>query len=634
MKKSASYSSKLLVITFILPLLFSWSSCRRTKDDPLKNTKQLVVRGHKNLYQNGAFKIPNSEIHLIPAGPSPMEIAMDLVGIRARFAFLLSLKKAAQSVQIVSEGTKLSFRAAGNLHHSTAMLAQKIRSASRKDGLLLIYKNSKKGQQIIGDSWKFSKKLIREMDEVGDSIIASSWRTGDRVRARLIKDGLLILKNSKAASQRILKRSTKRSTERMNYGYNEFIVGYATLPSNLKQNASQVGDALKEANIVKIVKKHNVWRKKVSGMSVNLITSSAKNYTSDIKQSFSRAKRDISNYKTTGVSLATLKALRWVLKGILWDAIIKPVAKTVFGGFGYIAVNGVAFPVMVALHEGKAITEIAVATTWNLAKSTYQIIAPSGTIAVASIWSLLDVSINATASGAVRGGGFVAGHGSIRRGKIASVIIKGSGYAAAKTIQYVGVPMAAAGIMIAGGTIGTAYAVAGALPGATMIVAGETAAVTTRLFGVVLSGAVMATGPVLSLGVGGGHAVYRLAKAVVVPSTYTLGAGIVLSYGTMSHLAAHTILAAADAAYLVLSLEGPRWVVYAVSGKLGKGRKLVPGTVLNLKKMQKSGEVIKYIPVSKKEMQKVVGSSYKNLPVKKKKSVKDHLTRKEPTVKK
>jgi hypothetical protein len=38
--------------------------------------------------------------------------------------------------------------------------------------------------------------------------------------------------------------------------------------------------------------------------------------------------------------------------------------------------------------------------------------------------------------------------------------------------------------------------------------------------------------------------------------------------------------------YLVLSLEGPRWVLYAVKGKLGKGEDLVPGAMLDLKLMQ------------------------------------------------
>lgn len=44
-------------------------------------------------------------------------------------------------------------------------------------------------------------------------------------------------------------------------------------------------------------------------------------------------------------------------------------------------------------------------------------------------------------------------------------------------------------------------------------------------------------------------------------------------------------------------LEDPRWVLYAVKGKLGKGEALVPGTMLDLKSMQDAVEEICNIPV-------------------------------------
>ena len=90
---------------------------------------------------------------------------------------------------------------------------------------------------------------------------------------------------------------------------------------------------------------------------------------------------------------------------------------------------------------------------------------------------------------------------------------------------------------------------------------------------------------------------------------------MVLGYGTISHLAAHSVLAVSDAAYLVLSLEGPRWVIYAVQGNLGKGADLPPGAVLDLKKMQQAGEEIRYLPVSQEEMNAVVQGEVGDLPV-------------------
>ena len=66
--------------------------------------------------------------------------------------------------------------------------------------------------------------------------------------------------------------------------------------------------------------------------------------------------------------------------------------------------------------------------------------------------------------------------------------------------------------------------------------------------------------------------------------------------------------------YLVLSLEGPRWVLYAVKGKLGKGEDLVPGTILDLKSMQEAREEIYNIPLSDEEMKNVVESVYGETP--------------------
>ncbi|MBI4083457.1 MAG: hypothetical protein HY423_12695 [Candidatus Lambdaproteobacteria bacterium] len=87
-----------------------------------------------------------------------------------------------------------------------------------------------------------------------------------------------------------------------------------------------------------------------------------------------------------------------------------------------------------------------------------------------------------------------------------------------------------------------------------------------------------------------------------------------LSYKSITHLAAHSVLAVADASYLVLSLEGPRWVIYAVKGNLSSGEELTPGTILDLKRMQANGEVFCNLPVSDAEMSAVVASVPASLP--------------------
>jgi hypothetical protein len=138
--------------------------------------------------------------------------------------------------------------------------------------------------------------------------------------------------------------------------------------------------------------------------------------------------------------------------------------------------------------------------------------------------------------------------------------------------------------------------------------------VATKVFGNIIAGTTLVAGTAVSAAGGTAYGVYQLSKAVVVPAGYELGGGMILSYDTLTQLGAQSILAVSDCAYLVLSLEGPRWVLYAVKGKTGSGDDLPVGAVVDLKKMQSSGEEIKYLPVSDEEMKKVVNSVYENLP--------------------
>ena len=93
----------------------SITSCATTGDDPLKNTKKLAREGHLSLYRNGAFNVPSTSITLIPPAPSTYEFATELMGLRARESFLLALKRASESVYIVSEGAELTFSVAENI---------------------------------------------------------------------------------------------------------------------------------------------------------------------------------------------------------------------------------------------------------------------------------------------------------------------------------------------------------------------------------------------------------------------------------------------------------------------------------------------------------------------------------------
>jgi hypothetical protein len=224
------------------------------------------------------------------------------------------------------------------------------------------------------------------------------------------------------------------------------------------------------------------------------------------------------------------------------------------------------------------------------------------------------ISVGYGAGQAVKGGSYVAGGAVKGGGYVAGDTVKGGGYVSGKAVQYIAVPLASAGITIGGGAIGTAVDVTGAVAGGTVFVAGEASEATAKTFGNVIAGTTLAAGTAVSTAGGAAYGVYQLSKAVVVPVGYNIGSGIVLSYETLAQLSAHSILAVSDCAYMVLSLEGPRWVLYAVKGNTGKGDDLPVGAVVDLKKMQEQGEVIYNLPVSDGEMKKIVESVYDSLP--------------------
>jgi hypothetical protein len=400
----------------------------------------------------------------------------------------------------------------------------------------------------------------------------------------------------------------------MSFAWKRFIKGYAAVPSNAKARTIAIGDDIRELNMPGILEEESDRRSRWSKTMTDLAGQTVSNYREDVAHSFKEAKREISDYQTSGISLATLRSLSWVLQGLLWDAAIEPIGKISAASLGYIGVNTVAFPTMVVMREGKAITQIAVEVAWNTSKSGYDLVAPSATAAVAALYGAIDFTGSNLVAGTVAGTGSLAGLSERGLSHVAGVTIIGTGYAAGKGMQYIGVPLAAAGVAVGGGTFGVVAGTAEAAAAGTLRVVGETGMATTYVMGNVIAGTTLVGGTAATAGAAVWQGYYQMATAVVLPAGFEFAGGMVLSYGTMAHLGAHTILAASDFSYLVLSLEGPRWVIYAMRGKLGKGEDLVPGTMLDLKTMQEAGEEIYNLPVSNEEMKSVVESVYGELP--------------------
>lgn len=602
-----------LLLSLLALLLLS--ACATT-NDPLKHTRKLVKEGHVSLYNNGAFKVPNTELTLIPAGPSALELAAELAGIRARQSFLTAIDRASQSVTVVAEGTKMTYHLAGDLHEGSGELAEAIKARSREGSKLLVYRSSEVGKAVIGQSWQLSKDLFQQGGTLGEQIGSGSQQAGSALAAGGTAAGQALARGSLSAAGEWSQGSRERSAAAFGFAGKSFIRGYATVPARIKERGIALGDNLDAMNPLTIGREENGWRQEWSQKSVDLLSNTVNHYGGRIADSFHKAGAELdSDRRENGVSLAALKSLRWVLKGLFWDTVIEPTAKVTTAALGYVAVNAVAYPTMVVVKEGVATTGLALEVSWDAARTGYDLVAPSATAAVAGIYSVLDFSGSHLAAGGAAVAGPAVGYGTVGASQVVGVTVKGAGYAAGKGVQYIGVPLASAGVAVGGGTVGAAVTTAGTVSGGTLFVTGETGAVATEVFGNVLAGTTLVGGTAASAATGTTLGVYELSKAVIVPTGYELGSGIVLSYGTLSHLGAHSILAVSDASYMVLSLEGPRWVLYAVTGKLDDGADLPPGTVLDLKKMQAGGEEFVNLQVADAEMQAVVESVYENLPV-------------------
>ena len=892
-------------------------------DDPLKNTKKLVAKGHGSLYENGAFEVPYTSIKLIPPGPTKEDLLMEMAGVNARKSFLAGIGSAMEATEIVSEGTQYSYRLAKTINQETAKIVGSVHHFAREGSTLIAYKTHLVGKGIEGKAWKVSDEVQSALEELGDKTVRVSREIGDQIsqsgadwfqgspalasailasglsasdqteitmddsaRAmsesitlkgdniilsgssdlynisdrmgdtydsfsmsaekstqsmkkfgegtskssqetgdKLMDSGVDLIqgsletgvhvyqktsefsdktgtsfrqsadnfsKKTSESGEGIAQRSTKRGVERIgrtasnvgkdfNQSMNEsgsrfgqsaisFVLGYSAIPKTL---SSRWEDSGVEKNVEIFSKKkqsYSKWREENSDEYATVITETVGNYGENVSASFRKAGEIYDETVTeNGFSLAALKAMRWVIQGVFWDGLIKPTGKIGGAMLGYIGVNGVAYPTMVTLNGAKSTVNIAVQVTLNTLGTGYDLVAPTGAAALAGtlgvataiggsakaaavgttgiLWGAGDVALGnitgaivkgsgatgsaalhyivvpaaqagihvaggvagvvtgssiatvgvgiAAAGEALKGGGAVTGlavkgaapivsgamkvtggaaslgrgvmevlsgvtlyatggvlkgtalvlengikYGAspiakgtvVTGGTVAGVssgvgsaivggttylwgqVVKGSGWAVGKGIKYAIAPVTMAGIAAAGTTTRTAVEATGGITAGTMALATEAGSGITWVFGNSIAGATVAGGTAASAGAGVAVGLYEVAKGITVPVGYIGGAGIVLSYQSISHIAAHSVLAVADASYLVLSLEGPRWVVYAVQGKLGNGEDLKPGAVLDLKKMQEKGETFYNVPVADGEMKNIVNTTYTTLP--------------------
>lgn len=586
-----------------------------TQQDPLKNTKKLAAEGHATLYNNGAFEVPMTTIHIIPPGPSALGLASEMAGMRAHQSFQESIKHARESVDFAQAGVKKSGQAASAIQQGTTDVAAGARDVTRY-GARMAGSSPGMARDMIGASVTYSGKAYTATSQAGEKLAEGSLTAGGKISEGTTDVSKKLWMGTQSLAKETSEATRAASGRHASFAAERFVKGYAALPEKLGQRASAVSESASLDKFVDAYQRSNEWRSEQSGKMADIVAGTTANYTRDVGESFSAAKREISQgSRETGPTLAVLKSLRWVVQGIFWDATIKPVGKLAGASLGYVTVNTLAFPALITVKEGVAVANVAVQVTWNSAASVYDVTAPSATAALAGLFSAVELVGGQVLAGGELVVGSAATAGTYGVGKTAAAATQGGGFLAGKTVQYVGAPLSTVGVAAGGSTIGVVAGTASAVTGAGVATAGVAGEAVTQVAGNMAAGTVLVGGSAASVVAGTALGTYEISKAVVVPAGYELGAGMVLGYGTLSQLGAQTVLAVADASYMVLSLEGPNWVLYAVKGNVGNGENLPPGALLDLKAMQQAGETFIAVPVSDEEMKRMVNAVPGQLPI-------------------
>ncbi len=582
------------------------------QQDPLQNTKKLAAEGHATLYNNGAFEVPMTTIHIIPPGPSTMELASEMAGMRARQSFQESIKHARESVSFTQAGIEKSASAAQTMHQGTTSLAGSAREITRY-GAHMVGASPGMVSDTVGASVTYSRKAYTETSQFGEKLAEDSLTTGGKISTGTTDVSKKMWTGTLAMAGSTSEASKTAAGKHASFAAERFVKGYAAVPEKLGQRASAVKESASLGKFADAFQSSNEWRSEQSDKMSDIVVGTAGNYTKAVGESFSAAGREFQQDKST---FGVLKSMRWVLQGIFWDATIKPAGKLAGASLGYVTVNAVAFPALVTVKEGVAVANVAVQVTWNSAASVYDVTAPTATAALAGLFSAVELVGGQALAGGELVAGSVATAGSYGVGKTTAAATAGGGYLAGRTVQYVGAPLSTVGIAAGGSAIGVVAGAGTAVAGAGVAAAGVVGEGATQVAGNAAAGTVLVGGSAASVVAGTALGTYELAKAVVVPAGYELGSGLVLGYGTLSQLSAQTVLAVSDASYMVLSLEGPNWVLYAVKGTVDNGENLPTGAIVALKPMQQAGETFVAVPVSDEEMKRLVAAVPGQLPVK------------------
>jgi hypothetical protein len=582
-------ANKLIIII----LLFGCASAK-DPDDPIKNSRKLVIEGHKSLYDNGAFAVKGTSIKFIPPFS---EAEVFILGRRAglaKDAFSENVKRAGESVYILKEGTKVSLRTAGKVSDKGDEINKYIYNSGTKGGILIVSKSLAESYGIIGNSFQSGMKIH-------EGIIQESKKINANIDLLATE-----LENNKFANAETSKFSDRAKEYQKEFtdGGKSFILGYTNLDDYLAKT-------IEDSDI-----STSTFSKGFSGIN-EFLSDSNEVLSKEFKEVFFDWGNDTDNeFKATGkdydavidgagLSFAILKSFARVTKAIFFDALLKPLTKLGILSVGYVAVNTVIYPVMFVSVSGYSVGQVMVEVISVGSQGAIYLVAPTAKLALAGLigsgkfvayesYNAADVTSRTSAN--------VALYTSSKSIKGMGIITEGAG-------TYVLANLSLAGVTMGQTILGGGVAIAGTAAGTTVTAASGTAQVVNYGASQATAGSVAVAGTSASLGVAVGNGVYRIGKAVGVPMGIGLQSGVVMNYEMVSQLSAHSILAVSDFSYLVLSLEGGKWVVYAVKDTSGKAKSLLSGAVIDLNQVRKEGNEIVKVPVSEEEMEKMLDKS-------------------------
>ncbi|PJZ43821.1 hypothetical protein [Leptospira brenneri] len=590
---------KTVLVSFSLfVFLVQCSGSDKKQEDPLKNTKKLAIEGHTSLYYQGALPVKGTSIKFIP----PFEEApIHFMGQRFGLAgdeFSRSVLKARESVVIVKDGTKMSWSVAGKLNAKGDAAVQYLNENATKPGLFIMYASVAESYGLVGTSLDRGKET-HEAVVKNSELIRKEW--DDWANMQL---------NQKEAVDH-----SPSTTKRFNQYKQEYqkvfestVLGYVDLDDALKSSYDESFDDIKSKSWLRRFSEIEEFRSSVSGKLFGSWKETIFTFGQDTSKEMGRAKADLESIADgEGVPLALLKAFSRTAKAVFYDGLIKPIGKITVFSVGYVSWNGIIYPSAVITNAAGTGLYCLVETFTLAGKGVVYITAPSVELALGALLNSTEVILNESVQSMEKGAkvtSAVARKTSAYSVKSAAVVTESSG-------KYVLAPMSLVGVTSGQTILGGGLAVAGTVTGASVAGASATTQAVTYTSTKLAAGTVGVAGTAASFGTGTSYGIYQLTKAVGVPSGIVIGSGVVLSYEFIAHMSAHSVLAVADCTYLVLSLEGGKWVVYGVKDGSKKASRLLTGAVVDLDQIRKEGGTVVKVPLEEGEVEKILGKKKK-----------------------